>query len=356
MPASVKVSSPLAASLLRRVWSARRAVAGAAVYWSGGGRLFEWLTRPSGAIVLMYHSVAPTEIAESVDPPNRLEPVMFERQMAFLSKHRRVVPLSQVADDIDAGRSPPAGTVCITFDDGYLDNLTIAAPILARYHLPATLFLATGYVKRGESQWADALHWLIQRRTGDRLRIPGEDRGELDLGLEREVALARQVLHRRLMEADYSERSALLAEVRRQLVPQGTAPRLTLTWDEVRTLRQKFPLIEIGGHTREHVDLSTYRGSVARAEVSGCAEDLRRELGLKPGHFSFPYGRWCTETREVVSSSGWRLAVGDGDNNRVGSASDRFCIPRVDAPRTMTELRFKTSGAYPGVFLRPRIE
>src|SRR5712692_3225333 len=127
------------------------------VYWSGVGRAFEAATQPTGAIILMYHSIAADNVAESVDPPNRLPPGMFERQMAFLSEHRRVVALSHVVEEIAAGRSPAAGTVCITFDDGYLDNLTTAAPILDRHKLPATLFLATGYVERGEAQWADSL-------------------------------------------------------------------------------------------------------------------------------------------------------------------------------------------------------
>lgn len=129
---------------LRRLWSFRREAIGAAVYWSGIGRAFELAAQPTGAIILMYHSIAADDIAEFVDPPNRLSPAMFERQMAFLSEHRRVVPLSQVVEEIVSGASPSAGTVCITFDDGYLDNLNTAAPILEKHKLFATLFLATG--------------------------------------------------------------------------------------------------------------------------------------------------------------------------------------------------------------------
>jgi peptidoglycan/xylan/chitin deacetylase (PgdA/CDA1 family) len=326
------------------------------VYWSGGGRLFELLARPTGAIVLMYHSVAAGDLAAFVDPPNRIEPDLFERQMAFLATYRRVVPLSQVVAEIEAGGSPSAGTVCITFDDGYLDNLTTAAPILEKYRLPATLFLATGYVERGEAQWSDELHRLMQRRTSDKLHIMEEGGHDLDLATEGDFALARKMLHRHLLESDYSRRTTLLRDVERQLAPQGTAPRLTMTWDDARLLRRKYSFMDFGGHTRDHIDLSMCRGSLARAEVSGCADDLRRELDVEPRHFSFPYGRWCAETREMVSSSGWRSAVGDGDNKRLGPASDRFCIPRVNSPRTMTELRFKTSAAYPDVFPNPRLE
>jgi peptidoglycan/xylan/chitin deacetylase (PgdA/CDA1 family) len=298
----------------------------------------------------MYHSISPDDIAEYIDPPNRLAPREFERQMAFLSEHRHVVPLSQMVDQVASGVSPAAGTVCITFDDGYLDNLITAAPILEKYKLPATLFLATGYVSRGETQWADVLYWLLQWRTADRLRVPSLGRQEIDLGSEAGLESARKLLHRRLLEATHGERRQLLAEIKHQLLPQGLAPRLTMNWDDVRELHRRYPFFEIGGHTREHIDLRMHCGEVARREIDGCAEDVRRELGVSPRYFSFPYSRWCAETRGIVRASGWQAAVGHSDNIRIGKASDLFVIPRVDAPRTMTDVRFKTSGAYPGVF------
>ena len=309
---------------------AAREAAAAALHWSGLGRAFELAARPSGAIILMYHSVAADEAAPFVDPRNRMPPALFERQMAFLGAHRRVVPLSQVVEQIASGSAPSAGTVCLTFDDGYLDNLTVAAPILEKHRLPATLFLATGYVERAETQWADVLHWLFKYRT-------------------RHVDIAsRALLQRRLLEADREERTQLLSEVERELAPAVKAPRLTMNWDEARRLRSRYPFFDIGGHTRNHVDLRARRGEAARAEIAGCADDLRRELGLEPRHFAFPYERWCAETRDMVIASGWSSALGMGLGFRITPASDRFAMPRVESPGSMTALRFKTSGAYPG--------
>jgi peptidoglycan/xylan/chitin deacetylase (PgdA/CDA1 family) len=213
--------------------------------------------------------------------------------------------------------------VCITFDDGYRDNLTVAAPVLEKYRLPATLFLATGFVERAENQWSDTLHWLLGRRP-----CPAG-------------------LHTRLLEASHGERVALLDELERQLAPAGKPPRLMLDWDEARRLLRRYALFEIGGHTRDHLDLTKHRGE-ARAQIDGCAEDLRRELGIEPRHFSYPYARWCAETRAAVIASGWASAVGAGAPPRIGADSDRYALPRVEAPRTMTQLAFKTSGAYPG--------
>ena len=340
--------APNDAVLLKRQWSFRRDVMGGMLYWTGLGLAFELATRPTGAVILMYHSIAEDENARFVEPRMRMSPVMFERQMRFLASNRRVVPLSQMVRDISNGISPVPGTVCITFDDGYLDNLTVAAPILERYNLPATLYLATGYVERAEAQWADVLQWLFCFRTSDRLSVPSAGLQSSDLGTSAHRDSALSTLHKKLLGCSREERSRLLEEIRSQLLPRVEHPRLTMGWDDVRELRRRYPSFEIGGHTRDHIDLSGHGADVVRTQIAECANDLRRELSIEAGHFSFPYERWNPMAREAVISTGWHSAVGAGDAYRIVAGSDRYTMPRIEAPRSMTGLRFKTSGGYPG--------
>ncbi len=262
-----------------------------------------------------------------------------------------MLSLSALVAQTSRGESPPAGSVCITFDDGYLDNLSIAAPILAKYRLPATLFLATGYVQRRETQWADVLYSLIFRRTANRLSLPELGLPIVDLESAIQNAAACRLLHRSLLEAEHEQRTQWFREIEYQLKPVGTEPRVTMNWDEAHALLTRYPLFEIGGHTRDHIDLRTHTGEVARGQIDGCAADLRRELGLEPQHFSFPYGRWRDSTRALVKASGWHSAVGAGDDLRIGRESDQFAMPRIEAPRVMADFRFKTSGAFPGALL-----
>jgi peptidoglycan/xylan/chitin deacetylase (PgdA/CDA1 family) len=334
--------------LLGRIWSMRREIAGAALQWSGAGSAFERLARPEGAAILMYHSIADPQAARFVEPRIHMSAKRFERQMAFLSRHRTVVPLSEVVESVAAGRSLPNRTVCITFDDGYLDNLTVAAPILQRLRLPAMLYLPTGYITRGEPQWGDRLNWIFGFRTSNELSLPRAALSEANLAISGERSAARSQIHARLLEAGYDEREELLGELEERLRPAGALPRLTMNWDDVRELRRRYPLFEVGGHSRDHIDLRKHRGVAARSQIRECASDLRRELGIEPEHFSFPYERWCAETRKEVEAAGWRSAVAAGTDYRIVAASDRFAMPRIECPRAMTGLRFKTSGAYPG--------
>ena len=53
-------------------------------------------------------------------------------------------------------------TIAITFDDGYLDNYTFAHPILRKYRLPASLFVATSFIGTNLLMWNDRLAWAVK--------------------------------------------------------------------------------------------------------------------------------------------------------------------------------------------------
>jgi peptidoglycan/xylan/chitin deacetylase (PgdA/CDA1 family) len=336
--------------ILDKAKSKGRKTLEAAIHWGGVGLAYEMIVRPVGAVILMYHSIPCDDLRRFVAPANRLDRKVFDRQMAFLRKNRTVLPLAHLVEYIDAGRPPPPKTVCITFDDGYLDTFTVAAPILAKYELSATVFLATGYIARAEPQWADLLHWMLTWRSCHRFSLPNAFAGHLDLSVPKHLVAAVGFLHRRLLEANYPNRMELLRIVEHQLCPVGTLPRLTMTWADVREMCRKYPNIAIGGHTRNHVDLSVhYQEDVASLEIEGCAVDIRSELSMDVEHFSFPYGRSCEETRRFVRESGWKSAVAAGSGVRITSKSDRFAMPRISAPNHVRELAFKTHPAYPGI-------
>lgn len=93
-----------------------------------------------GLRILMYHRVYDFGCFEQlcVSPPR------FEQQMAWLAENRTVISLQQGIEAIQTG-AVDGDQVVITFDDGYLDNLQYALPILEKYQLPATIFITTHF-------------------------------------------------------------------------------------------------------------------------------------------------------------------------------------------------------------------
>lgn len=319
-------------------------------YWSGLIDLYARITRADGAIILMYHSVAPASEAEGIDPRNHVLAEVFERQMEFLAAHRRVIALRELVDTMVKGVTPPGGTVVVTFDDGYLDNLTVAAPILDRLKLPATLFLPTGHIERRETHWADELHGYLQSRTADALSLPGI--GNFNLADRGASGASYRSVHKALLEATYVRRRAMLDSMRAQLKPRAGTPRLTMGWDEVRSLVARYPLFDLGVHTRDHIDLRTHRGDTARQEIHRCMTDFADAMGRPAELFSFPYGRWCAQTRSMLEPAAIRGAVGSGGRLRISAGNDRFVMARVAVTAAMTEFRVRSGAGYPGLLGR----
>jgi len=321
----------------------------AALHYSGAGTAYVAARHVQGAIVFMYHSVAEPDAAQWIDSRNHIPAEGFQRHVRFLARHRSVVSMTELVDAVAGGRSLPAGTVVLTFDDGYLDNLTVAAPILARYRLPATLYLATGYVREGKPQWVDRLYSAFRARSQETLWLDEPAPRRFALRSPRAVLAAYHLLCRSLLVADLAKREAILQATEDQLAPTEPPPRLTMTWDDVRQLRKCHPMFEIGVHTCDHLDLSVHSGEVARAQLEEPVAEIERELGIQPRHFSFPYSRSAADTGELVARTGFRSAVVAEEGVLIGAGADPLALARIPAPRSMALFRFMSSGAYPGL-------
>lgn len=99
------------------------------------------LRERSGNRILMYHAVG-TPVAGDALGLYNISPARFESHMRILSaRHRESIRRL----DTDSLKVPAPGFL-LTFDDGYLDNLTRAYPVLSRLGIPFTVFVTTGPV------------------------------------------------------------------------------------------------------------------------------------------------------------------------------------------------------------------
>src|SRR5262245_24984674 len=109
---------------------------------AGGDRLVWGLDRHRLRI-LCYHGVCDDHLAGQPWVPDFFVTASaFERQLQYLRRHARVLPLDEAARKLREGTLPPQA-VSITFDDGYANNLHLACPLLVKYGLPATFFLSS---------------------------------------------------------------------------------------------------------------------------------------------------------------------------------------------------------------------
>ena len=111
--------------------------------------------------ILMYHRVDDFAERSSI----MVSSETFERQMEFLKVHHyNVLPLSDILACIKSGKKLPPKSVSITFDDGYLDNIKNAFPVLRKMGFPATVFMITSNI--GKENWLSAEDLRILDEAG----------------------------------------------------------------------------------------------------------------------------------------------------------------------------------------------
>lgn len=281
-----------------------------------------------GSFVLLYHRVTTL----TSDPWDLcVTPQHFVEHLDTLRRHRRhLVRLRDLAR-----RQAPTAAIAITFDDGYADNLTEAAPALERMNIPATVFIATGSIGSTREFWWDELEKILLsgRVLPAVLRLRIRER-EVEWSVGRPDALpARRNVYfsvwQALVELSPEERlqqmDALLEWS--AIPPTPRESHRTLSLDGLRALA-RLDCFDIGAHTVSHSSLSALSSAERRREIGESRDFLESTLQRKVADFSYPYGRYCSDTMVATREAGFHAAF-TTEAQPVLDSSDRYALPRV---------------------------
>ena len=269
------------------------------------GAAAAYARRPTGFRILTFH-----RIGDENDPfLPALSTTLFAARMAHIARHYVVLTVEELVERMRRGRVP-RNTLALTFDDGYRNNLTHAAPILARHGLPATIFLTTRFIGSSESLWFERLAIAFKTTKRSEVEFAGERAWPLNSVTSRLQALNAALSHlKRLPDV---ERQRDLDGLLSRLGGAAQEPpeRPMLTWEEVHALQSLN--FSIGAHTETHPILSRLEPEQARREVGGSKRVIEKMLGQPVRAFAYPNGGsldYDTSITELVAEAGFSCAV-----------------------------------------------
>ena len=256
--------------------------------------------------------------------------------MTMIRERFSPLSLAEGLRRLDEGTLPPRA-VCITFDDGYADNLTVAVPILKRLEIPATVFVASGYLDGG-CMWNDRLGEAIRHAPGDTIDLTEYGCGIHRLGAPSERATLVPRLLGLLKHGPPGHREQVAGELAARYAPHLTSPMLTRA--QVRELHALG--VEIGGHTVTHPILARIDDRDAYREIAENKEDLEGLLGERLRFFAYPNGKpdldFTPAHATMVQALGYAAAVTTHPGVST-AATDRYRLPRF-TPWDRTPTRF----------------
>ena len=279
--------------------------------------------RDPRGIVLLYHRIAGVSDVHGLN----VSPHAFESQLEWLQSTCNVVTMDTLLQT--SSYDLPERSVAITFDDGYLDNLQIAAPMLERFGLPATYFVTTRWLGAPGEYWWDLLERVVlgSSELPPALTLDTAS-GTLTLSTasRSDRRAAHEQLHARMVEADLREREQLVQLLGQFAAADPTSPR-PMVADEVRTLA-RFPGASVGAHTVNHLSLAHQSAEVVRREMLECRLALEEVVGAPVRDFAYPYGSMRLECRDVARIE-WQWACAC-DDQPVRESFDAARVPRVE--------------------------
>ena len=86
--------------------------------------------------------------------------------------------------------------------------------------------------------------------------------------------------------------------------------------------------MEVGAHSRDHIDLLRCPTDAARDQIAGCRYDLENALGTEVRHFCYPYGRYKAEHEQLAEAAGYHTAT-TVQRGRARAGDSLFALPRV---------------------------
>ena len=271
--------------------------------------------------ILMLHGVADERPEGSWRPLwERPTPQQLESTIRQIGEYYSFISLDDAVRILD-GLAPPVDYgLVVTFDDGYRNNFSEALPVLEKLNVPATFFIATGYVETGQSYWIDRLDYALQMAPDDRRLLRG--RGyEFDLrGLDRKELTNEYRQLRQSIKENESEDESMLRVVDEMAESLETASEFTIKdiidtdpYVSVATWAEQSAACEggatIGSHSVDHCRLTSIPRSAVDGQIIDSKNEIEEKLGGACEFFCYPNGSLDEYVLERVKKAGYRAAV-----------------------------------------------
>lgn len=285
------------------------------------------LLAPEGAnsrlSVLIFHRVRrETDLLFPGEPTAK----WFDQLLGNLKGWFNVIPLETALAGLSEG-CLPARPLCITFDDGYADNYEVALPILKKHGLPATFFVATGYLDGG-CMFNDKLIEAARGCASDLLDLSSLKLGQYPMGSVGDKRLAIDAILRMVKYLSSPEREQVANDIC-DLAGVSFPRDLMMSSAQVRDMHRAG--MDLGGHTRNHPILAKTDAAGAMQEIADGKRDLEEITGANVKFFAYPNGKpgvdYLAEHVATVREAGFLGAVTTA-RGVAAYGDDPFQIPR----------------------------
>ncbi|WP_102407568.1 polysaccharide deacetylase family protein [Parabacteroides bouchesdurhonensis] len=304
--------------------------------------------------VIFYHGV---DFAEKNNALH-INPDIFEQEMLFLTKHYEIISIDEYERRFHNGLFN-GNEIVVTFDDGYKNNLTIAAPILKSLDIPFTIFISTNHIESGHYFPTAIARMIIRDSNLSFIKIDClKFKAELKDPKQREsiceaiihilkhsnIHLVNEICHQLIENISRDEYEELC------FIHKAEAP---MNWEDVVKLHTEYDCT-IGSHCKDHFICNIYQTEEdIKAQLKESKQIIEEKLHSVCEYLAYPNGIYnkgdvTAYTQNTAKEAGYKLAF-TTVTDRLHAKSNPMLMPRCAA-------RFEMDDFITKLVLKPKIK
>ncbi len=309
------------------------------------------LIRPH-VVVLRYHSVQenPERLRDSISLGIVHSQAVFNSHMEWIARRYAPISLEEALHSLKESRPLPRRGVVVTFDDGYRDNITQAAPVLDGMHVPAAFYIVVDSVEKRRLPWFCRLRRAFTTTKQREWTDPGPRKTfVLDGSEARRLALVHASRCCALQTGSTQEAAVARIELDLRVDAPEHEENPMMTWDDLRSLRQAGHII--GSHTMSHPNLAHLQEDEILRELGESKTRLEQELGEPILHFAYPHPildpHWSEKTVAGTRRTGFVSAM-TNTKGPVQAGDDPLILRRIRPGLDLDEFAWRLDRAFLG--------
>lgn len=299
-------------------------------------------------LIFMLHRVLPEaqRNAYSLNKDLAITPEKLEEFILYFKLKGFVfISLDELSDWLENKNKIKRKFICLTFDDGYKDNLVFGLPVLKKYNVPATIYVTNCFPDGNAILW-----WYLFEdyvKINRQLQLTSSIVNyEFFWNNEHEAYAQFGSISNAIKSIPFIELHDVLKTAFKlnDLELTAQVKSESLTWEEVKNLSNE-PLITIGAHTKNHVALKQQNKELVEQELRNSKLELESKIGKKVMHFAFPYGGLFDVSNadiELTQKVGFKTATLNQPGNIFRCNKDsKFALARMPLGNKIDEDKMK---------------
>jgi peptidoglycan/xylan/chitin deacetylase (PgdA/CDA1 family) len=288
-----------------------------------------------GLAIFLFHGVVEKSNYQVRNYTHKhLEKEFFHKIIQDLSKKGHPLSMDEIVGLRTEGKPYPKKSFAITFDDGFENNVSIAAPILEECDVPAMFYVTTSFVDDNAMSWIDRIEYCLEHTAKGRIRLPWNSEDSTFNGREEKIKILQQIRAKAKgdpnLDIDQFVSDIFHQCATREVFSSDDPLDKKMTWDQVKTLGDS-KLFSVGGHSHRHRILAYLSPDELDEEVSISVHLLQDEGKLKVEHYSYPEGmEFCYSPAVIQCLREYGIVCSPSAIDGVNKQEDLFNLKRIN--------------------------